>query len=238
MRFTAIVSLAALAAAAPSAKDTTREFSITQKGFTIASPAEEGIISSPVPRIEHCLTIPGSSAAGLDPSCDNIRVPLQHMVEHCGRVARASEKKARSGASKLMDEYFGSSSRETRNKVADNFALFAKECSRLDGGVVKYMCNYGRDQCRQSDNLMYVTERSRVTELMLCPAYFSQFDQHRPNECDMRENPAQTAMLIGLVAMSKHVTEMEWSSNDKLMSAEVYADFSQFEGEPGCDKAA
>ncbi|CEJ87509.1 hypothetical protein VHEMI04436 [[Torrubiella] hemipterigena] len=238
MRLATIASLATLAAALPSPEGITREFSLAQKGFILSSPAKEGkfipSVSKPFPK----LTVIGSSmATSLDPSCDVLRVPLQHMVEHCGKVARAAEKKARHGPSKLMDEYFGSSSRETRNTVADNFALFGRECSRLDGGVVKYMCNYSRDQCRSASNMMYVTERARVTEMMLCPAFFSQFDYHQATQCDMRETPAQTAMLMGLVAMSKHVTGMEWNSPDKTNGAESYADFSQFEGEPGCDKA-
>lgn len=156
------------------------------------------------------------------------------MIDHCSKHARAAERQARDAPNKVMDEYFGKSSREARDLVAKNFVAIGKECSRLDGGAIKFLCSGGRDHCQKKSDLVYLTNRLRNTELLICPAYFAQLDYHTIDRCEVRERMSHTSMLIGLTAMSDHVLGFDWEDRNKLESALAYADFAQFEAEPAC----
>lgn len=156
------------------------------------------------------------------------------MVEHCHKHARSAERLARDTTNKIMEEYFGKSSREARDTVAKNYAAIGKECSRLEGGALKFLCNGSRDHCQKRSDLVYLTDRLRNTELLICPAFFAQLDYHTTDRCEVRERMSHTSMLIGLTAMSDHVLGFDWGHRDKLESAQAYADFAQFEAEPAC----
>lgn len=179
-------------------------------------------------------SITGPTDGSADASCDVLRIPLETMVDHCSQHARSSERRAREAPNKIMEEYFGKSSRDARDMVAKNFNTIGKHCSRLDGGALRFLCNGSRDHCQKKSDLVYLTERVRNTELLLCPAYFAQFDYHTTDVCDPRERMSHTSMLIGLTAMSDHVLGFDWGSRNKMESAEAYADFAQYEAEPAC----
>jgi deuterolysin len=84
----------------------------------------------------------------LQPDCKGTKETLtKDAIKNCELLAKEAQKAAESGPAEKMEEYFKSSSKATRDTVADVFAKIAKECSTFDGGASRYYCSDEYQAC-------------------------------------------------------------------------------------------
>ncbi|KAK2746635.1 hypothetical protein FQN57_002979 [Myotisia sp. PD_48] len=103
-------------------------------------------------------------------SCSGDRVQImQTALSNCQTLANAAAQAASSGDAAKFQEFYMTSSAQSRQTVASRFQSVARECSSAQSGATRYYCQDPYGQC-QSNYIAY-TYPTR-NEVVNCPYFY------------------------------------------------------------------
>ncbi|KAF5024185.1 hypothetical protein F66182_3699 [Fusarium sp. NRRL 66182] len=102
----------------------------------------------------------------------------QAALSRCAELASAAQEAAANGPADKLEEYFKSSSSQTRSTVSDVFSRIAAECGSTNGGVSRYYCSDVYGAC-QNGVLAYTVPGASY--MAYCDLYFERLPASTSN---------------------------------------------------------
>ncbi|CEJ83199.1 hypothetical protein VHEMI03219 [[Torrubiella] hemipterigena] len=209
-------SLAALAAAAPSAQEKIQAMRLDGKMVMVDSKNPGG-------------KVPQEAA-----ECG---IEFKFITDSCPAIIEKAKKLASTAPDDTFTKAFGKADKPTRDTVANILGKMQKRCGAAKNDNINYLCSDPENMCADGQYLWYYSAAGdKAINTHICPIAFSVLDFDYPGMCIERYIYSQHALLVWAMGGNpKSGLGLDFENEDLLKNVFTYSSWTHFFGKQECE---